>query len=83
MRDFLVLKVLQAIATEENERFLFGRPKEHEAGLLLGCRRRKYLGFLVWTERTWEDVFGKTVNIRYFARCSSSRMNAGKDSHNK
>jgi DNA-directed RNA polymerase subunit RPC12/RpoP/GNAT superfamily N-acetyltransferase len=55
MKDFLVLKVLQAIVKEEDERFLFGRPKEHEAGLLLDCRRRKYLGFLVWTERTWED----------------------------
>lgn len=55
MKDFLVLRVLQAIVKEEDERFLFGRPKEHEAGLLLDCRRRKYLGFLVWTERTWED----------------------------
>jgi hypothetical protein len=27
MKDFLVLKVLQAIVKEEDERFLFGRPK--------------------------------------------------------
>ena len=55
MKDFLVLKVLQAIVKEEDERFLFGRPKEHEAGLLLDCRRRKFLGFLVWTERVWTE----------------------------
>jgi hypothetical protein len=50
IKDFLVLKVLQAIVKEEDSRFLFGRPKEHEAGLLLDSERRKYLGFLVWTE---------------------------------
>jgi DNA-directed RNA polymerase subunit RPC12/RpoP len=50
MKDFLVLKVLQAIVKEEDSRFLFGRPNEHEAGLLLDFKRRKYLGFLVWTE---------------------------------
>ncbi len=55
MKDFLTLKVLQAIVKEEDERFLFGRPKEHEAGLLLDCKRRKYLGFLVWTERVWTE----------------------------
>jgi len=50
MKDFLVLKVLQAIVKEEDSRFLFGRPNEHQAGLLLDSERRKYLGFLVWTE---------------------------------
>jgi len=50
MKDFLVLKVLQAIVKEEDSRFLFGRPNEQEAGLLLDSERRKYLGFLVWTE---------------------------------
>jgi hypothetical protein len=50
MKDFLVLKVLQAIVKEEDSRFLFGLPNEQEAGLLLDSERRKYLGFLVWTE---------------------------------
>lgn len=50
MKDFLVLNVLQAIVKEEDSRFLFGRPNEHEAGLLLDSDRGRYLGFLVWTE---------------------------------
>jgi GNAT superfamily N-acetyltransferase/DNA-directed RNA polymerase subunit RPC12/RpoP len=50
MKDFLVLRVLQAIVKEEDSRFLFGSPNEQEAGLLLDSKRRKYLGFLVWTE---------------------------------
>jgi len=49
-KDFLILKVLQAIVKEEDSRFLFARAKEHNAGLLLDAKRRKYLGFLVWTE---------------------------------
>lgn len=56
MKDFLVLKVLQAIVKEEDARFLFGRPKEHRAGLLLDLRRRKYLGFLVWTESEYATL---------------------------
>jgi GNAT superfamily N-acetyltransferase len=50
MKDFLVLNVLQAIVKEEDSRFLFARPKEHEAGLLLDSKKRQYVGFLVWTE---------------------------------
>ena len=49
-KDFLVLKVLQAVVKEEDGRFLFARPKEQWAGLLLDSKKRKYLGFLVWTE---------------------------------
>jgi hypothetical protein len=49
-KDFLILKVLQAVVKEEDSRFLFARPKEHYAGLLLDAKRPKYLGFLVWTE---------------------------------
>jgi hypothetical protein len=49
-KDFLVLSVLQAVVKEEDNRFLFARPKEHCAGLLINPMRRKYLGFLVWTE---------------------------------
>jgi hypothetical protein len=55
MKDLLVLTVLQAIVKQEDSRFLYGNSKEYEAGLLLDCRRRKYLGFLVWTERVWVD----------------------------
>jgi GNAT superfamily N-acetyltransferase len=49
-KDFLVLKVLQAIVKEEDSRFLFVRQEEHQAALLLDSKKRKYLGFLVWTE---------------------------------
>jgi GNAT superfamily N-acetyltransferase len=50
-KDFLVLKVLQAIVKEEDSRFLFVRKEEqHRAALLFDCRKRRYLGFLVWTE---------------------------------
>jgi hypothetical protein len=49
-KDFLILKVLQAVVKEEDSRFLFARPNEHSAGVLLDSKRRKYLGFLVWTE---------------------------------
>lgn len=55
MKDRLVLAVLQAIVKQEDSRFLFGNSKEYKAGLLLDCRRRRYLGFLVWTERVWVD----------------------------
>ena len=49
-KDFVVLKVLQATAQIEDSRFLFGDPKEYCAGLLVDSRKRKYLGFLAWTE---------------------------------
>jgi len=49
-KDYLVVQVLQAVVKEEDSRFLFVRPKEHWAGLLLDSNKRKYLGFLVWTE---------------------------------
>jgi hypothetical protein len=55
MKDFLVLKVLQAMVKQEDSRFLFGDSNKFKAGLLLDSRRRKYLGFLVWTERVWVD----------------------------
>jgi hypothetical protein len=50
-KDFLVLKVLQAIVKGEDSRFLFVRQEEqHKAALLFDRRKRKYVGFLVWTE---------------------------------
>jgi hypothetical protein len=52
-KDFLVLRALQAIVKKEDSRFLFARPKEHRAGLLLNSQKRKYLGFLVWTEEEY------------------------------
>lgn len=51
VRDYLVVRVLQAIAKQEDGRFLsLGAEKEHLAGLLLDSKRHKYLGFIVWTE---------------------------------
>ena len=49
-KDYLVVQVLQAVAKKEDGRFLFVRSKEHWAGLLLDSSKRKYLGFVVWTE---------------------------------
>jgi hypothetical protein len=80
MKDFLVLKVLQAIVKEEDERFLFGRPKEHEAGLLLDCRRRKHLGLWSGQSVFGQKAFGKIATTQYSVRCSLSRMSEGRDS---
>jgi len=49
-RDYLVLRVLQVLAKQDDPRFKFADPDEHWAALCLDAKRRKYLGFLVWTE---------------------------------
>jgi GNAT superfamily N-acetyltransferase/ribosomal protein S27E len=49
-RDLLVVRLLQAAAKEEDSRFLFCRENEQEAGVYLDKARRKYLGFIVWSE---------------------------------
>lgn len=69
-KDFLVLKVLQAIVKEKEKdsRFLFGRRNEQEAGPY-------------WIPRggnTWAFWFRRRLTARCFVRCSSSRMNGGR-----
>lgn len=49
-KDYLVLRVLQVLAKQDDPRFKFADPGEHIAALCLDAKRQKYLGFLVWTE---------------------------------
>ncbi len=49
-KDFLVLRVLQATAKEEDGRFMFGEPEEFSSGLYFNSSARAYLGFLIWSE---------------------------------
>jgi GNAT superfamily N-acetyltransferase len=49
-KDQTVLQMLQVLAKQDDERFKFGDPNEFMAALYFDPRRRKYLGFLVWTE---------------------------------
>jgi len=45
MKDFLALKVLQAIVKEEDSRFLFGPPERTASWPLTGFREEEILGF--------------------------------------
>jgi len=49
-KDHLILRVLQVLAKQDDPRFKFADPSEHSAALCLDAKRRKYLGFLIWTE---------------------------------
>jgi hypothetical protein len=49
-KDYLVLQVLQVLAKQDDERFKFANPEEHCAALFLDKDRRRYLGFIIWTE---------------------------------
>lgn len=49
-KDFLVLKIMQLMAKKENTGFLYIRKKEQKAGLVFDAKKRKYVGFIVWTE---------------------------------
>src|SRR6266566_403778 len=49
-KDFLVVTLLEVLAREEDSRFMTVREDDHKAGLLIIPRKRKYGGFLVWTE---------------------------------
>lgn len=48
VKDFLIVRVLQAMAKEEDSRFMFVREGEHSAGLLLDRATGRYLGFIIW-----------------------------------
>jgi hypothetical protein len=49
-RDYLVLSVLQVLAKQDDSRFKFANPGEHRSAVCLDAMRRKYVGFLIWTE---------------------------------
>jgi GNAT superfamily N-acetyltransferase len=49
-KDQTVLQMLQVLAKQDDERFKFGDPNEFQSALCFDARRRKYLGFLIWTE---------------------------------
>jgi GNAT superfamily N-acetyltransferase len=49
-RDYIVLKVLQVLAKQDDARFKFANPSEHRSAVCFDAKRRKYLGFLIWTE---------------------------------
>jgi len=49
-KDYLVVRLLQVLAKEEDSRFMFVRDNEQSAGILLDASNGKYLGFLVWNQ---------------------------------
>jgi GNAT superfamily N-acetyltransferase len=49
-KDQTVLQMLQVLAKQDDERFKFGDPKDFRSALCFDAKRRKYLGFLIWTE---------------------------------
>jgi len=49
-RDHVVLTVLQVLAKQDDDRFKFGEPNEFRSALFFDSKRRKYVGFLIWTE---------------------------------
>lgn len=49
-KDFTVLRVLQVLAKQDDSRFKFANPEEHRAAICLDSKRRKYIGFVIWTE---------------------------------
>ncbi len=49
-KDFLVLKIMQLMAKEEDTGFLYIGEKEQKAGLVFDVEKEKYIGFLCWTE---------------------------------
>jgi hypothetical protein len=47
-KDYLIVKLLQAMAKEEESSFMFVRDDEHSVGILLDAMTGKYLGFVAW-----------------------------------
>lgn len=86
-RDYLVVTLLGVFANAEDSRFMTVRKREHRAGLLFISRRRKYAGFLVWTENEKHAVLrqifivpaerrggrGKTA-LRYWVETFADRI---------
>jgi hypothetical protein len=49
-QDHVALTVLQVLAKQDDDRFKFGDPNEFRSALCFHSTRRKYVGFLIWTE---------------------------------
>lgn len=50
-KDFLVLRLLQVVAKEEESSFLFfHKAEDQKAGIYFDTARRKYLGYIMWDE---------------------------------
>jgi GNAT superfamily N-acetyltransferase len=49
-KDQTVLQLLQVLAKQDDPRFKFGDSNEFRSALCFDARRRKYLGFVIWTE---------------------------------
>ncbi len=49
-RDQTVLRVLQVLAMQDDHRFKFGDLDEHCSALCFDNKKRKYIGFLIWSE---------------------------------
>lgn len=49
-KDQTVLRLLQVLAKQDDPRFKFGDSNEFRSALCFDARRRKYLGFVIWTE---------------------------------
>ena len=52
-KDFLVLKIMQFMARKEGHSFLYIREDEQKAGLIFDIQRKKYIGYIVWTENRY------------------------------
>jgi GNAT superfamily N-acetyltransferase len=48
-KDLLVVRLMQVMAKEEDERFLFVREDEHTVGLYCDFSGGSYIGFILWT----------------------------------
>jgi GNAT superfamily N-acetyltransferase len=48
-KDFLIVRLIQVAAKNEDSRLLSVRQGEQGAGLYFDKRRKKYLGFVVWS----------------------------------
>ena len=49
-QDHVALTVLQVLAKQDDDRFKFGDPNEFRSALCFDSKRRRYIGFLIWTE---------------------------------
>jgi hypothetical protein len=49
-RDHTVLRVLQVLAMQDDHRFKFGDLEELCSALCFDAKRKKYVGFLIWSE---------------------------------
>jgi hypothetical protein len=63
-KDYLVLRVLQVLAKQDDVRFKFANPEEHRAALFLDKARKRYLGFIIWTEGKGGAVLRQLFTVK-------------------